>query len=435
MGLLYGLLLVAPVWAGPQIQSWIAPTGARVYLVENHTLPMLDVGVLVDAGTRRVPPDLAGLAELTVGMLKAGTGRWDEAQITQQLTGVGALMSAGANEDSAGVSLRTLSSLPQREVALQVLEAILSQPQFPATVLQRELERSLAALRQAEAMPAALAEKTLTAMLYRDHPYGMAARLSPESLQRITREQLLAFYRRHYSAPNAVVTLVGAVTRAEAEAIAERLTRNLPAASLSPAPLQPVVPVAAAERRLPHHVSQAHILLGLPVLRRHDPDYYALLVGNHILGNGFGSRLVAEVREKRGLAYSVYSTFSPMAVEGEFQIGLQTRREQTDAALAVVRATLADFIANGPTADELERAQSALINGFVLRHDSNREIAEWLGVIGFYQLPLTFLDDYPQQVARLTVADIQRAFATRVRPEQLQTVIVGATGAASQEQP
>ena len=177
--------------------------------------------------------------------------------------------------------------------------------------------------------------------------------------------------------------------------------------------------------RVDHPAQQAHIQLGLPTLRRGDPDYFPLLVGNYILGGGgFVSRLMQEVREKRGYAYSVYSYFQPQRERGPFQIGLQTKREQARDALKVVEEVLAGFLANGPTEAELKAARRNLADGFPLRIDSNRKLIEYLSVIGFYGLPLDYIDASPRQVEAVTVADIRAAFARHVRPEHMVTVIV-----------
>ncbi len=187
------------------------------------------------------------------------------------------------------------------------------------------------------------------------------------------------------------------------------------------------ISTAGSTRYIENPASQSHILIGAPGIRRGDPDYFPLFVGNYVLGGGgFVSRLVEEVRQKRGLAYSVYSYFSPLQQRGPFVIGMQTKREQAPEALAVVQKTLRDFLANGPTAQELEAAKQNIAGGFPLRIDSNRKIHEYLAVIGFYHLPLSYLDDFAGNVERVTVADVKSAFARHVDPDKLVTVVVAA---------
>jgi zinc protease len=253
--------------------------------------------------------------------------------------------------------------------------------------------------------------------------------VEPETVEKITRDDLVAFHRSHYTRSNAVVAIIGDVSRAQAEQIAQQLTVALPQAAAQPA-LPPVpLPGAASETRIAHPAAQSHILLGYPGVKRGDPDYFPLYVGNYILGGGgFVSRLTEEVREKRGLAYSVYSYFAPMREAGPFQVGLQTKREQTAQALSVVRDVLGRFIQDGPTAKELKAAKDNLIGGFPLRIDSNAKILDYLAVIGFYQLPLTYLDDFNKQVGKVTTAQIRDAFKRRIKPENMVTVIVGGDG-------
>jgi zinc protease len=252
--------------------------------------------------------------------------------------------------------------------------------------------------------------------------------MTPETIAAINRDDLVAFYHSHYTRNNAVVAVIGDLTHQQVEQLAEQLTASLPQGDA--AAVLPVVPlpVQASEVRIAHDAAQSHILLGYPGIKRGDPDYFPLYVGNYILGGGgFGSRLTEEVREKRGLVYSVYSYFSPMREAGPFEIGLQTKREQTDEALKVVRETLKKFVDYGATAKELKDAKDNLIGGFALRLDSNAKVMDYLSVIGFYGMPLNFLDDYTKQVNKVTLAQIKDAFARRIHPDKMVTVIVGKT--------
>ena len=191
--------------------------------------------------------------------------------------------------------------------------------------------------------------------------------------------------------------------------------------------LPPVTKPVSGIKRITHPATQSHILLAYPGLKRDDPDYYPLLVGNYILGGGgFASRLMEEIRQKRGLAYSVHSSFFPLKQAGPFQIGLQTKKEQSEEALMITQNVLADFVAEGPTEKELAAAKGNIVGGFPLRIDSNKKIMGYLAVIGFYNLPLTYLDDYVSAVDNVTVAQIKDAFQRRILPEGMVTVVVGA---------
>jgi len=409
--------------AGPRIDHWTAPSGVRVFFIESRVVPIIDVQVDFAAGGAYAPEGLAGIAGLTRGLLDSGAGDLDEEKIADRLADVGAVLGGGADLDRASVSLRTLSSVREREAALSLMQLVLQKPAFPAGVLEREKARTIAGLREADTRPASIAAKRFSAALYPGHPYGRVP--TAESVAKIAREDILAFYRGHYGARRATVSIIGDLSRGEAEAIAQRLTEGLPEAPAEAGLADPVLP-GRSTVRVDHPATQAHIHIGLPAVRRGDPDYISLFVGNYILGGGgFVSRLMKEVREKRGYAYSVYSYFQPQKQLGPFQVGLQTKREQASPALKVVEDVLKDFLTNGPTEEELRAARRNLADGFPLRIDSNRKLLEYLALIGYYGLPLTYLDDFPRMVEAVSAADIRAAFARHVRPDHFVTVIVG----------
>ncbi|MDH4285063.1 MAG: insulinase family protein, partial [Gallionellaceae bacterium] len=425
---LHLFLVLVFVWAGttssalatPKIQHWQAPSGARVYFVENHNLPILDVAVDFAAGSSFDPAEKAGLAGLTHGLLTHGSEGINEDEISRGMADIGALLNGRLDADRAGVTLRTLSSTAERDKALDIMARVLQQPLFPEAILAREKTRLIAALKEAETKPDSIASKAFAKAVFGDHPYGMSPEVA--TAEKIQREDIEAFYRSHYSAQTAVVALMGDITRAEAEAIAQKLTAQLPQGSKAAQIPAVAMQIKATEQRISHPATQSHILIGVPGMSRTDPDYFSLYVGNYILGGGgFVSRLMTEVREKRGMAYSVYSYFVPTLQPGMFQIGLQTKKEQADEALKVVRATLRDFVAKGPTAKELQAAKQNVIGGFPLRIDSNKKIIEYLSVIGFYGLPLTYLDDFTSKMDKVTVAQVHDAFKRRVNPDAMAT--------------
>ncbi len=419
-------LLATASHAGVNIEHWIAPSGARVYFVASRALPMLDVQIDFAAGSVFDPAGKSGLAGLANGLLDAGARvgeiSLDEEQIAARLVDAGARMSGSADDDRASLHLRTLTAKPQRDTALELMRAELSAPSFPDSVLTREKARGIAAIQEAETRPDSIAAKRFAAAIYPGHPYGVSA--SVESIGRIARDDLLTFWREHFGAHRAVVSIIGDVTRAEAEQIAAHLTDALPQAP----PGTPLPAVTLPQRqtiRLPHPATQSHIYIGMPAVKRGDADYFPLLVGNYVLGGGgFVSRLMQEVREKRGYAYSVYSYFAPRMLEGPFQIGLQTKRAQAGEALQVVETTLAGFLKDGPNESELKAAKQNLIDGMALRLDSNAKILGYLSLIGFYGLPLTYIEDFPARIGSVTAQQVRAAFARHVRPEHLVTVIV-----------
>lgn len=415
------------VHATPHIQHWQSASGARVLFVEDHDIPMLDVAVSVPAGSSYDTAGKSGLAGLTHGLLDLGAEGLSEDAIASGMADVGAQLSGSLDQDRASLSLRTLSSAAERGQALSIMARVLQHPVFSDAILAREKARVIAALKEAETRPESIAGRAFDKAIYGAHPYAMPVSGETAGVAGLSVQDLNDFYRAHYAARHAVVAIMGDVSRAQAEAIAQQLTDALPAAAEQIA--LPAVPslVQASEQRIAHPASQSHILIGQPGMSRSDPDYFPLYVGNYILGGGgFVSRLMNEVREKRGLAYSVYSYFMPLRQQGAFQIGLQTKKEQADEALRLVRNTLAEFVATGPTEKELIAAKQNIIGGFPLRIDSNRKILDYLSIIGFYDLPLTYLDDFTGRIERVTVTQIHDAFARHIDPQRMATVIVGA---------
>lgn len=425
------LCLIASIpqaFAGPKIQHWTLENGARVYFVESRELPMLQVRVVFDAGSSRDPAKKSGVASLTAAMLDEGTDSQNADAIASRFEGVGAEFGAGVDRDMASASLRSLSDSTLLDPALDLFAQTLAAPAFPAENLERQRAQTLVALQKDAQSPGAVAQKLFYRELYGDHPYAGDPLGDETSLKTITREDLLAFHRRHYVGANAWVVIVGDAGKRQARSIAERVAGKLPAGK-SPAPLPPVpMPDTGRQKHINFPATQTHVNMGHPGVRRGDPDYFPLYVGNYTLGGGgLVSRLSAEVREKHGLSYSVYSYFLPLRMPGPLFIGLQTKNTQRDQAQKLVRQVISGFVAKGPTDQELEAAKKHLTGSFPLRLDSNGKIAENLAVIGFYGLPLSYLDDFISRIEAVTADQIRDAFRRRVQPERMVTVTVGGT--------
>jgi zinc protease len=363
---------------------------------------------------------------MTNGLLEEGAGGLSADTIAARLEGLGAELGNGALRDMAWVSLRSLSDAAQLEPATLLMSTILSAPDFNRQDFERERERALVALRQSEQQPATVADYRFYAAVYDGHPYATRPIGDADSLKQMTRKEIRAFYRKYYVARNAIVAIVGDLDRPAAERLAEQVVGKLPAGEPT-APVPVVAPLAMAEVRHTFHPSkQTHVLMGQPGMRRGDPDYFPLYVGNHILGgSGLVSRLFKEVREKRGLSYSVNSYFSPMAQDGPYTFSLQTRNDQLQEALDVMRDTLREYHDNGPTEQELTAAKKNITGGFPLRIDSNSNIIDYLAMIGFYRLPLDYLDTFNNRVMAVTRNQIRDAYRRRVHPDEMITVIVG----------
>ncbi|MEE8263663.1 MAG: pitrilysin family protein [Gammaproteobacteria bacterium] len=430
--LLLVLGLVAPLAHGtPDIQHWQTANGAEVYFVEAHELPMVDVRVIFDGGSAR-DGGHAGVAVLTNGLLAEGADGLSADEISDNFEANGAIFEAGALRDMAWVSLRSLTDPDKLEPAVANLSRVLSRPDFPADVLDRERSRLLVALRYKQQSPSDLAQDAFYRAVYGEHPYAHPSEGTVESVQALSRDDVSAFYARYYTARNAVVAIVGDLSSRKAKALAEAALAGLPeggrAAALPPVPAL----TGPKEVRVAHPSAQTHILVGQAGVARGDPDVITLYVGNHALGGGgLVSRLSEEIREKRGLSYSVSSYFLPMRRRGPFTAGLQTRSDQADEALAVLQANLAEYVAEGPTAAELRASKQNITGGFPLRIDSNRKIVGYLAMIGFYGLPLDYLDTFNGRVEAVTQADIREALRKHLSPDRMITVRVGGESATA----
>lgn len=428
-------------WAGIPIEHWTQASGVQVYLVQSQAIPMLDVQIDFDAGSRRDPAEQAGLASVSAsltskGVLGAGGSELalDENALSEAWADLGASFGAGASGDRMSFSLRTLTYPDLLSKATQLAARQLGAPAFPEAIWLRERERLNAAIREANTRPATLAARALNAAVYGQHPYGLE--MTEETLARISVADMKALYSRLILPCRAKVTMVGAVNRAQADALVTQLfSRLTPAAQEACPALTTVAEVApleqAAEKRIAFDSAQAHVLIGQPGFKRDDPDFFALTVGNYILGGGgFVSRLTNEVREKRALSYSVYSFFAPGLHAGAFTVGLQTRPDQAQQAIQVAREVVANFVANGPTEVELKAAKDNLIGGFALRIDSNRKLLDNVANIAWNKLPLDYLDSWTQRVAKVTAADIKAAFARKLQPDKMVTVLLGGAAPA-----
>ncbi len=414
------------VQAAVKIEQWQTTAGSAVYFVENHDLPILDLSVNFAAGSARDTAEKSGVASITRYLMTLGAAGMNDEAIANKFADVGAVLGGSFDADRAALSLRTLSSERERLQALNVFTQILQKPDFPDAVLAREKARIISGLQESATQPESISSKAFMTALYGAHPYSLDDSGEIDTVAAIKRDDLSKFYQQYYGAKGAVIAIIGDVTREQAQQIAESISIGLPA-SPAPAPIAAVAaPSQAKEQRIAHPASQSHILLGYTGIKRNDPDLFPLYVGNYILGGGgFVSRLTEEVREKRGLVYSVYSYFMPMAEAGPFQIGLQTKKDQAEAALALVRETLEKFLKNGVTEAELKAAKANIIGGFPMRIDSNKKILDYLSVIGFYKLPLNYLDGYNKSVENVTAAQIKDAFNRRLNPQNFVTVIVG----------
>lgn len=423
--LLLGLLFSGQAMASPDIQHWLTANGAHVYYVHAPELPMVDVRVVFDAGSAR-DANKPGLSALSNSLLDEGVPGKDANAIAESFESVGAGYGAEALRDMAVASIRSLTDPAAMTPAMQTFAEVIASPTFPEKSFERNRKAMLVGLQQEQQSPAALVEKAFYNAVYAGHPYAIPGGGTEESLAILSRDDVIAFHKQYYVAKNATLAIVGALDRKQAEQLAGQLTAGL--ASGERASAIPVVPMLdkAVETKIEHSATQTHMRIGQPGSKRGDKDYFSLYVGNHILGgSGLVSRLSDEVREKRGLSYSVYSYFLPMREYGPFMMGLQTKNTTAAEARKVLMEQLRKFRDKGPTKKELKSAKQNITGGFALRVDSNRKITGYVAMIGFYGLPLDYLDTFTKNVEAVSIADIKDAYKRRIDPDKLVTVTVG----------
>lgn len=419
------VLTAQSAFAVPEIQTWQTKGGAKVLFVETAALPMVDIRVIFSAGAAR-DENLPGLAMLSNALLSSGAGPWSADQIAEKLDSVGAVMSNESARDMAIVSLRSLTAEDKLNTSLAVFSEVIANPRFNSADIERDRKRVLAALQHKQQSPGSVASDAFYQLIFGQHPYGSPPDGTAKSIAKISRKDIKAFHKQFYVARNAVVAVVGGVSLAQAKDLVEQVLSGLKAGEAAPE-LPPVVDLGKSEQKsISMPTTQTNILLGQPGIARGDEDYFALYVGNHVLGGGGSeSVLMNEIREKRGLAYDTRSYFRPMLARGPFIASVETRNEQAAEALSLLLENIKRFRNEGPTQEELDLAINNITGGFPMNIDSNSDIVGYLGAIGFYKMPLNHLQTFSSKVKAVTVQQVRDAFQRRLDPNKFVIVKVG----------
>ena len=431
--LVFGLLQSAQ--AILPIEKLDSVKGAKAYLVQTQALPMLDIEISIDAGDRFDPTGKSGLASMTAELMNYGArsskGALSEAQIADEIADLGANFGISVGGERAVIRIRSLSRKDLRDRVVQLASAMLSAPTYDAKILEREKQRAITGLLEAETKPESVLERRFRKSVYGNYPLSESP--SVKSVGSVSVSDLARFHQQFYRGDRIIVSIVGDVSPAEANEIVEVLLKNVPQSGAAIPALQqfersPIEPLASRQIYIPFDSQQAHIAMGMTAITRSNPDYFPLIVGNYILGGGgFVSRLMSEVREKRGLAYSVFSYFAPGKDTGIFQAGLQTKGDQATLALDVMNSTIANFIANGATPSELQAAKANLVNGFPLRIDNNRKLLDNVSSIAWNDLPLDTLETWTTKVDAVTLEQVSAAFQKYLAMDRMKIVVLGAS--------
>ena len=421
------LLLALPSAHALDIQRWRTAEGATVLLVERHENPIVDISVQFPAaGSIADSQGKNGLADLAAGLLTTGTKEHDEENFNKRINDLAAQLESDNDRESSSLVLRSLSRPAALRQAGELMQQALSQPRYDAEVFRRTRQQAELALRQNESQPGYIAMRESVKLDYPQHPYSAAAYTSVQSLQAVSLDDVKAFHRNQYAKEGAVVALVGDLNRQQADRLVGNLLKGLPEKVQTAAKVPPVNEQAGRRADIPFASEQAQVVMSMPLISRNDPDYYALVAGNYILGGGgFDSRLMKTLRDEHGYVYGVSSNLMPQREKGRFVIQFATQKSQAPKALEAAETVLRRFIAEGPTEAELQQAKDNIIGSFPLRFDTNQKLLGYLGMIGLYDLPSDWMEQYPKKIEALTVDDVKKAWQRRVKPENLNTVVVG----------
>lgn len=397
-----------------------------VWLFSPQTdLPLVSINLTLKAGSWFEPPDKAGLAHLTATMLKYGSRNYRAREIAARLDFIGATLTAAASRDTAEVRLTVLKK--DLDQALDVFQDIILRPTFPPSELTAQITRVKASLQSEEDEPGIVAERAFRKVLYGSHPYGYPVSGTQAGLSAIRQQDLKQFHRRFYRPNNAILTIVGDLTEAEAQQLVENYFGQWEPGEPLALPPNPAAQVETREVLLINKdITQANLVLGLPGLSRGDPDFYAFQLLNYILGGGgFASRLMDNIRDNRGLAYSVASSFEPGLVAGPFTITVETKNPSAGEALAEILKELEKIRSEPVQEQELAAAKAYLIGSLPLKMDSNAKRASLLSYVELHGLGLDYPWRYPELLAKIGPQDLLQAAQKYLHLDRLLLVVVG----------
>jgi len=409
--------------AMPPVERTVLSNHLVLLISQGHSLPFVTLQLLIDAGSRDDPSGEEGLANLMARGLLLGTSKRSVTAMNEELDFMGASLNASSGRDYATLSLKVLKK--DLDKGLDLFLEVLTQPTFPEEEIRREVEKTLASIQSAEDQPAVVAEREFQKTLFLKSPYAHPTEGTKESLPKITRETILQFYKIHYHPNNAILTVVGDIT---SEEVKLKLLPRLEKWTMEEIPKVPFISAFATEQKtvkINRQISQANIILGHAGVNRENPDFYALTVMNYILGGGgFASRLVEQIRNKRGLAYSIDSFFDTGKYPGSFQLVLQTKNSSAREAISLSLQEMKRIREELVSERELEGAKKYLIGSFPMRLDTQGKLANFLTQVEYYGLGLDYPDKYPSLIRSITKEEVLRVAKTYLHPENYILVIV-----------
>jgi len=407
-----------------EVQQVTSPGGIVAWLVEDHFVPVLAVEFAFRGGRAVEPEGKEGLAEMASALQDEGAGELDSQAFQQRLQDLAVGLSFRAGRDSYGGSLKTLTE--NRDEAFELLRLALSEPRFDAEPVQRIRAQLLAILAHEAEDPDAIAGRTFSRTIFPEHPYGRAPKGTPATINAITADDLRDFVGRHLARDNLVIGVTGDIDAATLAPLLDATFGGLPAAARVP-PVAEATPVTAGRVQVVEKgIPQAVVVFGHQGVKRADPDYIPAYVLNYIFGGGgFTSRLVEEVREKRGLAYSVYSYLQPMDHAALIVGGVATANARAGESIELIRAEWRRMRESGPTAEELDDAKTYLTGSFPLRFTKTDRIAAFLVGLQLDNLGIDYIERRNGLIEAVTLDDVRRVANRLLDPDALTFTVVG----------
>ncbi len=424
------LLLAAAVLLAPgaasavSVERVVSPGGIEAWLVRDSLVPLVAIEFSFRGGAALDPAGRAGLADMTTSLLDEGAGDMDSQAFQRKLSDLAVEMRFSAGTDTIRGSFKTLNR--SRDEAVALLRLALTAPRFDTDAVERIRQQILAVLARQSTDPDEIAGRVWWKAVFPDHPYGMPVGGTPQSIASVTVADMRRLVAERFARDQLIVGVVGDITPDELGPLLDRAFGGLPATG-SPVQLPEATLYAAGQTFIVRQdVPQSVVLFGHAGLKRDHPDYYTAYVMNYVLGGGsFASRLYDEVREKRGLAYSVYSYLSSMDAAAVHTGGVSTENSRVGESLAVIRAEWGRMGAGGVTEAELKDAKTYLTGSFPLRFTSTASIARMLVGMQYNDLGIDYIDRRNAYIEAVTKDDIARVAKSLLKPGDLTFVIVG----------
>ncbi|MCF6764849.1 insulinase family protein [Thiotrichales bacterium 19S3-7] len=409
----------------PEIISWQTENGAKVLFIQSNEVPIVDIQVSFQAGSA-YDANLFGLASLTASLLETGVKGMDEDELINQLTLQGAHYSEHSSRDAATFTLRSMSMPEYLTPSVTIFQRILTTPTFPELQFERAKKQQLTSIAMDEQYPDDVAYKALMHALYPDHPYGHAIDGTSESVMSISLKDAKDFYNRYYLASNASIAIIGDISEKTAREISNQIIKNMPKGERAQ-PIKEPKPLSKSQTiHIPFPSNQTTIVKGTLSIKKGSDEFFALMVANQILGgDGMSSLLFQRVRKDKGLAYGVHSMLRTMQVKGVFLVEAKTRNDKAYESIDTINEVLSNFNKNGPTEENLTLAKKYLIGSFPLSMATNRSKLNLLSIIGFYNLPLNYLDTYMHKVEVIDRSQVKDTFDRIINLNHMVTVTVG----------